>query len=460
MTRLSVILCVGLALFTPSLQVLAVANALTPTRITLKNGLTVLTIEQPQLPLMAARLLIRTGSTEDPVGKEGLTALVSMLLKKGAGSRDATDIADRLDFCGAELAVDYSQESTVLSGSALSRDSETLLELMADSVIRPAFADDEIDRERENLLAAIAQTRENADYLAGAFFNRFLYGTHPYSRPELGLTASVARLTREDILAFHQTYYVPNNAVLIIAADLPQAALMKTIKHLFQNWRRHSLPTRSFAAPPDVATRSLSIIDKPDLSQTHVRIGTIGIPRHHPDYLPLMVANTILGGGGFSSRLVDRIRVDRGLTYGIGSQFTQRRDRGAFVVSTFTKTETTGELVEAVIEELRRFRASGVSISEVQSARQYLNGSFPMTVEGPRALVSQLANMEQFGLPPDYLQTYQSRLQAVTPDVVNRVIHQYFTDKALLCVLLGNADQIVPQVEKLGPVRRQPFDLN
>jgi zinc protease len=431
--------------------------SLVPTRTVLKNGLTVLVAEQHGLPLVAVRLVVRTGAAADPPGKEGLAALTALLLTKGAGSRSAAEIAETVDFHGGTLEMDHTHDATYLSGSMLSRDRDILMDLIADAAMHPGFPEEEIVRERERMMASIAQTRENAGYLADTFFNRFLYGPHPYSRPELGTVESIAGLTRHDVVMFHRTYYAPNNAFLVIVGDIREEEAMKKVQQAFQAWPKRSLPGMAHPPAPEVRPSTVRVIDKPDISQAHVRIGTLGIPRNHPDYIPLLVANTILGGGGFTSRLVDRIRVDRGLTYGIDSQFTPHRERGAFVVSSFTKTETAGALVGAILNELRLFREQGVSASEVQAARHYLLGVFPLSLEGPRALANQLVGMELFGLPMDDIQTYEARIRAVTPDDVMRVIRRYMPDEAWLCVLLGNADRVIPQVERFGPVERHPF---
>lgn len=433
--------------------------SLSPTRSTLANGLTVLVVEQRGLPLTAVRLVVLAGSAFDPPGKEGVAALTALLLDKGAGNRSASQVAETVDFRGGTLEVDHTHDATFVTASMLSRDTDVFLELMADMVIRPSLAEEEYLRERENLLASLARTQENASYLTDVFFNRFLFGAHPYGRPELGADSSVARLTREDIVAFHRSWYVPNNAFMIIAGDVHTTDVMRTARRLFEGWRKRPLPRTVFAAPPAVNGFSLHVVDKPDLSQTHVRMGTLALPRNHPDHIPMAVASTILGGG-FSSRLVSRIRVDRGLTYDIRSRIAPRRERGAFVVSTFTKTETTGEMVEAVLEELRQFRRTGVTEADVLAARQYLSGVFPLSLQGPRALTDQIVDMELYGLPADYLRTYTDRLRAVTVGEVARVIRRYVPDnEAILCVLLGPADRIIPQIEHFGTVRRHSMDV-
>lgn len=429
----------------------------TPERFVLENGLSVLYVQQNQLPLTAARLVIRTGAAADPMEQEGTAALTAALLKKGAGDRDAAGIAETVDFRGGRLSVDHSHDGIYITGSMLSRDTAVLLSLLADMAIRPTFAVEEIDRERERLIAAIAQTRERAGYVANTFFSRMLYDPHPYSRPQIGTASSMSALVRRDLVSFHQAYFTPDNAFLIVTGDIRPETLKGEVQRLFAGWTGKQAKASPTVSPPMLEGRVIHVLDKPDISQAHVRIGMLGVPRNDPDYIPLMIVNTILGGGGFTSRLMDRIRVNKGLTYGIESRFTAQRERGAFIVASFTATETTGALVEAILEELRILRVEGVKASEIRTAKQYLSGVFPLSLEGPRALAGQLAGMALFGLSEDYIDTYRERVKGVSEEDIARVIDQYIPGEAWLGVIVGRADDIIPQIEHLGAIQRHDF---
>ena len=398
--------------------------------------------------------MIRTGTAADPVGKEGLAAFTASLLKKGAGSRDAADIAETIEFHGGMMNVDYNHDATFVSGSFLSRDVELSLELMADMMRRPVFSEEEIERQRTQMLGMIDRARERAGYLTSTFYTRFLYGAHPYSRPGIGNEASLRQIVKSDLVAFHRTFYVPSNAFLVIVGDIDAGAVLSRIERAFGKWS--GSPVSPVVYPPitDLNERRVRLVNKPDITQAHIRIGAIGITRKHPDYIPILVANTILGGGGFSSRLVDEIRVNRGLTYDITSRFTTRMDRGTFTIATFTKTETTGALIEAILEELNKFRDDGVVESEVNASRQYIAGSFPLGLEGPEALAIQFSGIELFGMPGDFLQTYRRKVRSVSKDDVMDMMNRYFSSEALAIVILGNADLIRPQVEQFGPVEQ------
>jgi zinc protease len=267
----------------------------------------------------------------------------------------------------------------------------------------------------------------------------------------------MAALNRKDLVTFHQTYFTPNNAFLVIVGDIREDEIEKEIRRLFKYWAHKPTPDQTSSLPRDIETRRIHVIDKPDISQTHVRIGILGVPRSHPDYIPLLIVNTILGGGGFTSRLMDRIRVNKGLTYSIASRFTGQRERGAFIVASFTNTETTGELIEAILEELRLLREEGVKGSEIRSAKQYLSGVFPLSIEGPGALANQLAGIELFGLPKNYIEIYRDQVKGVSEDEVSRVIQDHIPGDIWLAVVLGKADDIIPRIEHLGPIERHDF---
>lgn len=428
-----------------------------PQRTVLPNGLTVLILPQEKLPLVDFQMVIRTGAAADPDGKAGLANLTASLLKQGAGARTATQMAEAVEFLGGSLTAESTYDATFITGQFLSRDMEKGLSLLADVVIHPTFADEEVAREREQAVATIAQSREDAEYLADIFYNRLLFGRHPYGRPDLGTETSVAGLTRLDVVEFHRTYYAPNNAFVVVVGDVKAAETLRLVSALFGTWSRRTVAPRSSPQATDIQGRRVWLVDKPDLTQSQVCLGNVAIPRNHPDYFPVVVANAVFGGG-FTSRLMDEIRVNRGLTYSIGSVFPARKERGAFLVYTSTRNETTGDIIDAVLAELKRFRESGVSETELAAAKQYLLGLFPLSLEGPEALAERISLVELYQLPADDIRTYPQRIRAVNRADVLRVARQYFAYESLGIVVLGNAAQVKPQVERFGPVEAHVFD--
>ncbi|MBI4551580.1 MAG: insulinase family protein [Candidatus Latescibacteria bacterium] len=428
-----------------------------PQRTVLPNGLTVLILPQEKLPLVVFRMVIRAGAAADPDGKAGLANLTASLLKQGAGGRTAAQMAEEVEFLGGSLEAESTYDATFITGQFLSRDMEKGLSLLADILIRPSFTDEEVERERDQMLATLAQSREDAEYLADIFYNRFLFGRHPYGRPDLGTDTSVAGLTRLDVVEFHRRYYAPNNAFVVVVGDVKPAETIRLVTLLFGTWSRRAVVSRPLPHTTGLQGRRVWLVDKPDMTQSQVCIGNLGIPRNHPDFFPVVVANTVFGEG-FTSRLMNEVRVNRGLTYSIGSVFPARKERGAFLIYTSTRNETTGDLIDAVLAELKRFREDGVSETELAAAQQYLRGQFPLSLEGPEALVEQIALIELYQLPADSIRTYSQRIQAVNRADVLRVARQYFAYESLGIVVLGNTAQVKPQVERFGPVEAHVFD--
>lgn len=428
------------------------ADMLSPDRITLSNGLQVIILRQSQLPLVALRLVFRTGSTEDPEGKEGLTALTASLLKKGAGERNASELADAIDFHGGSISVDYSHDGVFLSASFLSRDVNLALMLLGDMVKRPHFSPEEINRQRTQLLSTIDRTRERAGYLANKFYGQLMYGTHPYSREILGTERGLQDIEADDIRSYHRSHVVPGNAFLVVVGDLKADELIKEIERQLGDWQdtdaiKTPLPPVHF---PD--TRRILLVNKSDMSQAHVRVGSPGIRRNDPSYVPIQIANTIFGGGGFTSRLVDTIRVNQGLTYDIASHFSSTVEQGTFTISSFTRTEATGALIAAILAELDRLQRGGVSEDEVASSKQYLAGTFPLSLEGPNALAAQFAGMELFGVAENFLRSYRRNLANTSPNEVREAIQRSLFEHPYSIVVLGNSEVILPQLKRFGTV--------
>ena len=425
---------------------------LSPDRLTLSNGLQVIMLRQSQLPLVALRLVFRTGSTEDPAGKEGLTAITASLLKKGAGERDAAEFVDAIDFHGGSINVDYSHDGVFLSASFLSRDVNLALMLLGDMVKRPHFSPEEVNRQRTQLLGAIDRTRERAGYLTNKFYRRLMYGSHPYSRQKLGTERGLNAVVAEDIRSYHQSHFVPGNAFLVVVGDLETDKLIREIDLQLGDWQdtdiiENPLPPVHF---PD--TRKILLVNKSDMNQAHVRVGSPGIKRNDPSYISIQIANTIFGGGGFTSRLVDEIRVNQGLTYDIASHFSSTVAPGTFTISSFTKTESTGALITAILAELDRLQLAGVTVDEVASSKQYLAGTFPLSLEGPNALAAQFAGMELFRVTEDYLRSYRRTLANTSPSDVQEAVQRSFFEHTYSIVVLGNSKAILPQLEQFGPV--------
>lgn len=421
-------------------------------RIQLENGLSVLLMEYHKLPLVYFELRVRGGASVDPDGREGLANLAAELLRQGSDTRTAAEIAEELDFVGGSLDIDVNADFTAVTAEFLRKDLATGLDLLAEIVARPAFSAEEVERVRKNVLGQILRVRENSPVIANQAFEAFLYKGHPYGRPVRGTETSVKSVTRDDIVGFHQKNYRPQNAILAVVGDFTADEMAARITKAFGDWERgaaSSSPARSLPAEPD--KWQILVVDKPDVTQTQIRLGSFGIDRRNPDFHAIQVANTILGGG-FTSRLVDEIRVNRGLTYGVFSFFAARAERGPFVIATFSKNATALETLQVALDELKKFREQGASPAEIEKAKNYLVGRFALGLQTPESLAEQMSDLEFYGLPPDFVDSYQENVRAVRLEEVNRVAVEHFPYENLAVVVVTDAKLLKDQLEELGEV--------
>jgi zinc protease len=422
-------------------------------RYTLPNGLRVVVAEHRRVPLLAVALVIGSGASQDPPGAEGLATLVGGALRRGTTSRDAQAFTAATERLAGEIDVDVGHDRTIVTADFLARDAAQGLALVAEMVIEPGFRRGEIDRERRELLARVRARQEDASALASLCFASFLYGGHPYGRPLDGGPPSLDRLDRGDVRAYHDRHYRPNNAVLVAVGAVPTGQLQAEIRAAFGRWEP-GLPAPP--APPDPAGAGaggrLLLVDKPGATQAHIRVGSLGIARRDPDYVVAQVANTALGGG-FTSRLMQALRVERSLTYGVWSGFTARRARGDFRIGTSSAVPTATETLELVLAELERYRREPPGAAETEKARAYLRGQFPLGLETAAALAARLAEIEWYGLGVAEVTEFGARVDAVTPAAVAAFVERAFPSSTeVAIVVIGPARDLASPLAALGRV--------
>ncbi len=419
-------------------------------RWVLSNGLTVLFVERHAVPAVQARLVIKTGAVADPVGKTGLAALTAGVLTKGTGARSAVEIAEAVDFIGAALDADAADDVSSVSLTVLKKDLPVGLSLMTDVALRPSFPAAEVERVRRETLSAIQAAKDNPEAVAEKSFAPLVFGQHPYGRPVEGLEATVSALTREEAVAFHRTYYRPNNAVLVLVGDLTAKEARRIARTAFGAWEKKAIPPVTVPAIVPVRERRVSLIDR-DLTQATVVLGHVGIARSDPDFYAVTVMNYILGGGSFSSRLMARIRDDEGLVYGISSGYDAKQYPGAFSVGLQTKTESVPVAIREVIEEIAKIRADGVTEAELEAAKNYLAGSFPLRYETNSRLASLLGMVEVYGLGLTYFEDYPRKIRAVTLDDVRRVASARLDPERYVLVVVGRTGEITLDLGPAAP---------
>lgn len=415
---------------------------------TLDNGLRVVTVLHHEQPVVSMRLIVRAGAAQDPRDKAGLAELAASLLDQGTTTKSAQQMNDEIDFMGGEMGAGAGTDMTFLNVLVMRDGVEDGLRMLSDMARKPAFAPEEIERQRQQALSTLRVNFESPEFIANAVFDRLVYGFHPYGLPENGTPSTLASITRDDLVSFHDRYFVPNNAVLAVVGDLSADEAFSLVQKVFGGWERKDVPPVQTLAPPD-PTRRVIVINKPDAVQTEVRVGHIGIKRNHQDYMALDMTLRILGGEG-ANRLHQVLRTERGLTYGAKADMDTLLEAGDFEASTNTRSEATGEVLRLMVDEFWRLQRERVSDRELSAAQAYVTGSFPITIETPDAIATQVLNVLFYGLPVEQLQTFRDRVNAVKPDDIERVARYYLRPDRLSIVLVGNAAAFVPQLRRVG----------
>lgn len=428
------------------------------TRARLKNGLTVLIVPSHRLPVVSLRMVTRAGSATDPAGREGLAGLTADLMTQGAAARNARQVAEAIAFVGGSLEASAGAEQLVVTCEVMSRDLGAGLELFHDVIVAPTFPAEEFARQKSEALAAIASDRDDPGTVADNGVLPFAFGSSALGHPVSGWEKSVAKLTRDDVVAFHAGHVTPSNALLAVVGDVEPTALLADLQKRFSDWKSAGPgPPAPAIAPPMVSTgRRVRILEKPEVTQTQIRMVSMGVARNHPDYYPIVVANTILGAG-FTSRLVNAIRVEQGLTYGISSSFRMYRDAGTFNVTTFTRNATLRRTIDETLRVIRTLIEEGPSMDELDKAKRYLTGQYPLGLQAPGSLARALLDIEFYGLDPATMQNYDAKVNAVTLEDVRRSLRSYFEADHLKILVVSNPDSARVALDGLGPLEVMPI---
>jgi zinc protease len=421
----------------------------------LSNGLELRLVEMHEVPVVRIRLVFRNGAAADPSGKPGVASLTAAMLDEGAGSHSALEIDDEAAFLGATLSTGSSYDASYVGIGVPVARIEPALALLADVALRPTFPAADLERLRTELLTSMLQTRDDPDDIASLAFPRLLYGAaHRYGTAAEGTPGSVKALTADDLRAFHQAQYRPDAAQLIVVGDVTKNAVLPLLERTFGGW------TASGAAPtpqavPDAhqaAARRVVLIDKPGAAQSQIRIGWIGVPRSTPDFFPLTVANTVLGGS-FTSRLNTNLRETHGYAYGASSQFVMRRQAGPFVAAAGVQTDKTAESVREFFNEFDGIRKP-IPADEFGKAQRNVALSFPGDFETTGDLLTRLQAQVVLGLPDDVYTSYVQKVLAVTPGDAARVTTQYIQPAKFLVVVVGDRAKVEAPLRalNLGPL--------
>lgn len=423
------------------------------TKVVLKNGMTLLLMEQREVPLVSFSALLKAGSVADPAGKEGLASMTAALLRKGTATRSADDFSAQLDFIGGSFGAGATADATSISAEFMKKDLAKGLELVADALLHPSFPEAEVKKLAAQRVDGIKSAKDRAAGVIGQYFNAYLYGKHPYARPTNGDESSLASIGREDVARFYEANYTPGGTVMAVAGDFSTAEMVKQLTSAFGGWAARTLPASAAAAAdaPTVKGKRLLLVDKPDSTQTYFRIGNIGIARTSPDRVLIEIVNTLFGGR-FTSMINTELRIKSGLTYGAGSAFVQSKAKGPFYVNSYTSNANTEKALDLTLDVLTRLHEKGITDDDLNSAKAYLKGQFPPDIETSDQLAATIAELVFNGLDEREINTYYAKIDAATMADVNRVIKQYFPLDNLVFVLIGKASDIEGVAKKYAPV--------
>ena len=427
----------------------------------LSNGLPVWLVEAHEVPVAQINLVVLRGSADDPAGKFGLAALTASMLLEGAGTRSSLDLADAVDFLGADLTAAAGIDSAAVRLHVPVARLADALPLMADVALRPTFPAGELDRLREERLTGILQARDDPATINATAFNRVLYGaSHRYGTPAIGTAQTIRSFTTDDLRAFYASAFQPSNAALLVVGDVTMEKALPLLESSFGGWKAPGPAgtPAALAAAPALPERTIYVVDKPGAPQSQIRIGWIGTARSTPDYFPIQVMNTILGGS-FSSRLNLNLRERNGYTYGASSGFDMRASAGPFLAAAGVQTDKTSEALTEFFNELNAILKT-VPDEELRRAKNYVSLRYPSQFETTVDISRRLEDAIVYRLPDDYFAKYVPNIEAVTAADVQRVAQKYVTPARFAVVITGDRKVIEPGIQalKLGPIKVMAVD--
>ncbi len=432
-----------------------------PRRMDLPNGLTVLLVEQHQLPVVSASIAILSGADANPLDRPGLASFTADMLDAGTTTRPALQLADDVAQIGAILNASSSTDSSSVSLRVLKNNIDKGFELLSDVTLHPAFVPQELQRVRQRRLVELLQMRDNPGQLAASVFSRVVFGSnHPYGFPNLGTEGSNKAITRADIQSFWKTRYVPGNAALVVTGDISESEVRTLAKKYFGQWTGPT-PELELMPADNPLTRHIVIVDNPGAPQTQLRVGHIGIARDSPDYISLGVMNAALGGN-FSSRINMNLREEHGYTYGAYSVFASRRVPGPFFIAAGVRTDATAPAISEIFKEVDRMQQEPITAQELALAKDSIARSLPGMFETTASTANSIGSLFVYGLPLDYYRDFPAKVDSVDASDVQQMAKEYLRPRRMVVVAVGDRAKIEPELKKLdlGATELRNFEGN
>ncbi len=415
----------------------------------LPNGLKVFVIQDDRKPSVTFRLLIKGGASQDG-DKPGLSGFVGTLLNRGTKTRDAMKFATESDSIGAQIESASGADAISVSAGGLTKYTDTLLELLVDATLNPTFPAEQFAKEQKKALSALAAEKQQPESLAGKLAARVVYGAeHPYGRYRT--EESVAAITRDDLVKYHDTWFAPNNATLAIVGDVQADDILARVAKAFAGWQRKDVPTTTFPVAPKVNGLTIHLVDRPGSVQSNIVVTNPGPARSASDVPEINVTNATLGGG-FSGRLFQNLREKHGWTYGAYSVFDMQKLAGDFAAQAETRNEVTAPAIEETLKEIKRLQTEPVPAPELELQREYNVGNYLLSLESAGRTAQRVQDIELYGLDPDFYKLYAKRMASTTAEQVQATAQKYLSTENVALVVVGEAKQIQPSLEKIGKV--------
>jgi zinc protease len=408
----------------------------------LPNGLRLMVVEQHELPLADFVLVVRNGGETDEPGKLGTATLATSLLKEGTATRNSLQIADQEAFLGVDIFAGSGWDATTMQLHTPTAQLDSALALFADIALHPAFPAKELERLRQTRLTSLLQVKDRGPEIANRAYAAIVYGAAAYGRPLTGDDSSTKSIQQADVRRFYDTYFRPNNATLLVVGDVKPDDVERRVRALFGGWERRTIPPVSYSQPAAAKGTTIYLIDKPGAAQSSFRIGGVGVARSTPDYFPLTVLNTALGGS-FTSRLNQNLRETKAYTYGASSGFAMRRTPGPFTASAEVVAAKTDSALIEFMKELRAIRDT-VPQAELEKTKRYLQLQLPGRFETTGGIAGQLSQLVTYDVPLGFYNSYTQDIAAVTQADVQRVARQYIDPDKLAIVIVGDRKSIEP----------------
>jgi len=426
-----------------------------PDRVVLENGMVVYLLEDHELPLISMTATMRTGSWLDPAEKIGLASLTGSVMRTGGGGGLLAERVDEeLEQFAGNLGISIGRQSGSASLDVLSKDLKRGLQIFAGLLRTPAFEPARTELAKLQAIEGIRRRQDTPGSIVGREFVKLLYGAdHPSARESS--IASITRITRDDLVAFHRKTIHPNGIMLGVTGDFEKPAMLALLREVFGDWKKGEAPVLAIADVPQSATAKpiVRFVNK-ETSQTHLRVGHLSIKEQDPDYVALAIANDILGGSSFRSRIFNDVRTRRGLAYSVGSRLNSGvHDQGIWLMRAETKLPSTQEVIARFIANMERMRTELVTDSELAEAKEAYVNSFVFSFASPSAIVGRLMELEYDGLPKDFLQQLRARVIALTKEEILTASKKHFNPERLTIVAVGTGEALPKLLSGFGDVK-------